>query len=172
MWVDLDEADVESDDGPLTPDERERVARFDDDVARRRWAAGRLALRRELAARGVEPPSLPVVGSLAGAGPLRFSTSRSGQHAVMAFAYRRVGVDVERIRPVRARHRIAARAFGVPDGDLDDESFVQRWCELEAYVKAIGEPLAAGFATVVADGWEVQALPAPPGHCAAVVVER
>lgn len=172
VWVDLDAEPVDQPHESLTPDELARAQRFDDEEARRRWMAGRRALRREMVARDLLPDLLPVTGPLRTAGALRVSTSRSGQHALIGFASSRIGVDVERVRPVRVRHRIAARAFGVDDSGLDDETFVQRWCELEAYVKAVGEPLASGFAAVIGEGWEVRAIEAPPGHRAAVVVER
>ena len=170
VWADLDE--VDADPADLAAHERARAERLDDPVARRRWVAGRSTLRRELAARGIDASSLAVSGPLALIGGLHVSTSRSGRHAVIAFASKRVGVDVERVRPVRVRHRIAARAFGLDDADLDDESFVQRWCELEAFVKAFGVPLADGFGAVIPDGWEVRTIDAPAGHRAAVVVER
>lgn len=82
-----------------------------------------------------------------------FNVSHSGDVLVVAIAEKgRVGVDVERVRPVRRMARVAARRFApaerawmaaTGDGASDDEAFFRVWTRKEAFAKALGRGLAA-----------------------------
>lgn len=142
MWrVDLDAPDVDL--GPLSADERARAARFLRDEPRRRWQAGRGALRTVLGGYlGIAPAAVELRlghrGKPALADPdasLRFNLSHSDELALIALARgREVGIDVERIgeRP---------------------PSFYAEWARREALGKCFGGGLAEP----------------PPSHSARVV---
>jgi 4'-phosphopantetheinyl transferase len=119
---------------------------------------------------------------------LEFSFSRSGQWALLAVSRDRpVGVDVERVKPGRAVDRIARRRFAPAEaaalarqeGDRA-AAFHRCWTGKEAYAKGLGAGLTVGLATfsvaALIDGltrcavgaWDVQQLPAPGGHVAAL----
>ena len=129
---------------------------------------------------------------LAAAGELQFSCSSSRDVAVVAVARgRRVGVDVERLRPVReplaiarsllAEEEQAALAALAPAER--DAAFLRCWTCKEARVKASGAGLGMGldgFAVSVAenvrpqllaDGFAVRGVAAPAGHVAALAAE-
>ncbi|MBQ6266383.1 MAG: 4'-phosphopantetheinyl transferase superfamily protein [Clostridia bacterium] len=74
--------------------------------------------------------------------PLRFSLSHSGDLVAMAVSDREIGVDLERLRPVRldAARRIAVPAELDYIGD-DPRRFLQIWTLKEAYFKCIGTGL-------------------------------
>jgi len=131
LWrVDLDAPDVDL--SPLSADERARAARFLRDDPRRRWQAGRAALRTVLGGYlGIAPAAVELElghrGKPALADPeasLRFNLSHSGELALIALARgREVGVDVERIgeRP---------------------PAFYEEWTRREALGKCFGGGLA------------------------------
>lgn len=131
LWpVDLDAPDVDLD--PLSADERARAARFLRDEPRRRWQAGRAALRTVLGDYlGIAPAAVELRlgrrGKPALADPeasLRFNLSHSGELMLIALAQgREVGVDVE---------RIAERP----------PSFYAEWTRREALGKCFGGGLA------------------------------
>jgi 4'-phosphopantetheinyl transferase len=87
--------------------------------------------------------------TLAGAarGELRFNISHSAEYALLAITSgREVGVDIERVRPVRRMRRITSRLFhpathswleqlNEPERSL---AFAAAWTQLEAHVKAMG----------------------------------
>lgn len=120
---------------------------------------------------------------LKGGGPVRFNVSHAGGVAVLAFAAEReVGVDVERVRPVRRQARIAervfapevARAWGALPAGRREEGFFREWTKLEAASKLTG---AGVWRTVIRQAHhelgEVSWLEveAPPGYVAALAVE-
>jgi 4'-phosphopantetheinyl transferase len=82
--------------------------------------------------------------------PIQFNVSHSHGLALMAFSLqRRLGVDVESIRPEIASDEIAARYFSprevaelrsLPPA-MRSEGFFLCWTRKEAYVKAIGDGL-------------------------------
>lgn len=131
MWrVDLDAPGADL--GCLSADERARAARFLRDGPRRRWQAGRAALRAVLGGYlGIAPAAVELRighrGKPALAGPeasLRFNLSHSDELALIALARgREVGIDVERIgeRP---------------------PSFYAEWTRREALGKCFGGGLA------------------------------
>jgi 4'-phosphopantetheinyl transferase len=110
-----------------------------------------------------------------------------------------VGVDIERVRPLRDLGRIAERYFApreiaslreVPD-DVRLGAFYSCWTAKEAYVKAIGAGISHGFHTFTVavggreppaileiDGsedaardWTVWAGEPAPGYLAAVAID-
>jgi 4'-phosphopantetheinyl transferase len=120
---------------------------------------------------------------LAGHRDLDFSLSHSGELALIAVARgRRVGADVERVRPrtdvlaiargsLSVRERRAIESLGT-DGARRAE-FFRCWTRKEAYLKGIGVGLAGGLDTdpEAAQGWQAESLLAPPGYEAAVAAE-
>jgi 4'-phosphopantetheinyl transferase len=120
---------------------------------------------------------------LAGRSDLDFSISHSGELALIAVARgRRVGADVERVRPrtdvlaiargsLSARERRAIEALATDEARR--EAFFRCWTRKEAYLKALGVGLAGGLDTdpEQARGWQIRSLPAPPGYMAAVAAE-
>ena len=114
---------------------------------------------------------------------LDFSLSHSGGLALIAVASgRRVGADVERVRPrtdVRAiaRGSLTARERRTIESCETDEArraaFFRCWTRKEAYLKGIGTGLAGGLDAdpEAARGWHVSSLPVPPGYAAAVAAE-
>ena len=95
---------------------------------------------------------------------------------------RRVGVDVERVRPdfdwrpIAARYQTSAevaRIAALPP-DTQSVAFFEWWTRSEAYVKACGEGLGAGEAHLRADPdrqWSIVAVDAGPGFAAALAVD-
>ena len=195
----------------LSDDERKRADRFLREVDRTRFAAARSLLRRTLA--GVletRPERLtftygahgkPALGPPFAARGVRFNLSHSAGRALIAVARdREVGVDLERIRPVRFGAKIARRFFSEREqyaldgltGSAWDEGFFRCWTRKEAFIKAVGDGLtfplksfsvpmtreAENEAVQIHEGsptsrhWILSALEACPGFLAAIVVER
>jgi len=144
----------------LAPDETERARRFHFEPDRRRFAGGRLALRRILAAylavapRAIElrtwPNGKPALAASHGSA-LRFSLSHSGEVALVAVAAGiEVGVDVELRRPLPDLESLVARYFSSPERAAIEavpagrrlEAFFDYWTAKEAYLKAGGDGLA------------------------------
>lgn len=82
--------------------------------------------------------------------PLQFNLSHSGDLVVMAVSAREIGVDLERLRPVRldAARRIAAPEELAYIGDSPTR-FLQIWTLKEAYFKCIGTGLMGEERNVV-----------------------
>ena len=209
--LDLPDDALEDARSVLSDDERKRAARFLRHGDRVRFIAARCLLRRTLAeALDARPERLafaygahgkPALAASFDASGLRFNLSHSGGRALLAVARGRdVGVDLERIRPVRFGPKIARRFFS--DGEqrtLDgftgsawDEEFFRCWTRKEAFIKAVGDGLsfplksfsvpmareAEAEAVQVHDGsrtsrrWILSAVDAGPGFLAAIVAER
>ena len=115
-----------------------------------------------------------------------FNVSHSGAIGLIAVAEgdRRVGVDVEQVRPDTDFRALAARFFH-PDearaiGDRRD-AFFRCWTRKEAVVKALGRGLAHPLDRFVVDvdataptcveGLCVVGLPAPDGYAAALAAD-
>jgi 4'-phosphopantetheinyl transferase len=193
----------------LDPTEHERAARFRFERDRRRFSLCRGLLRSllgdylSLEARGVEfqlgPQDKPELASAA-TPRLEFNVSHSGEAALFAFASgRRVGVDVERIRPRTDVNGLAQQVFTVseierlsatPERQKED-LFFMLWTQKEAFIKAVGLGLSApvreitvghglipagdaqGVGMLEAYGarWSLTSLPAEDGYKAALAVE-
>jgi 4'-phosphopantetheinyl transferase len=141
----------------LSEDERARAARFHFERDRRRFIAGRAALRRILAGYLERAPAA-LVFSLGHHGKpalenlgLEFNLSHSGGCGLIAVTRgRRIGVDVESIRTDFAGEDIARRFFAPAEvealvASAPDEyatAFFRCWTRKEAYVKARGDGLS------------------------------
>jgi len=152
----------------LTPDERDRVARFRFDHLRHSFVLARGSLRILLGRYlSVSPAIIRFThnskGKPALSAPayLDFNASHSGDLAVFAFTTGlEIGVDVEKIRSLTDMQNIASRFFcpeeaeeimSLPENQRT-RAFFLCWTRKEAYVKAIGEGLSAplnGFSVTV-----------------------
>jgi 4'-phosphopantetheinyl transferase len=137
--------------------EQTRADRFKFDRHRRRFVVGRAVLRRllglyldadpagfEFEYSGHGKPSLP-------GGEIAFNMSNSHELALFAFTLaRRVGVDVEHLRPMPDALKLAARFFAAAEtdalraapADQTERVFFRTWTRKEAVLKASGEGLA------------------------------
>jgi len=144
----------------LSPDERERAARFKVPGLEDRFTLARGALRDVLARYlGIAPAEVAFRYAARGK-PfldvtwLRFNLSHSNTRALVAVARDRdLGVDIERIEPSRATGGIAQRFFApaevgalmrLPE-DQRVHGFFNCWSRKESYIKALGEGLYAGL---------------------------
>lgn len=198
----------------LSSDEVARARRFHFERDARRYTIAHTALRtilgRYLALEPAElafttnphgKPSLALGRAYSGAS-LSFNLSHSGELGLVAVARgRRVGVDIEQVRPEFANGQIAEHFFSpaevhtlsaLPAADRV-QAFFRCWTRKEAFVKARGEglsiPLNSFDVTLRADEpaalvrvandpgeasrWSVMAVPVDTGRTyeAAVVVE-
>jgi 4'-phosphopantetheinyl transferase len=162
VWlVDLDTGSDSGEDAMLlSPDEAARAARFVFERHRRRFTAGRAALRRLLAAEvGANPGSLVFAYGPAGKPALtghddglRFNVSHSDQFALVAMTrLGAVGIDIEKTRSIDDVMRLAQTAFSdnelaelrsLPADALQD-AFFAGWTRKEAYIKARGDGLGS-----------------------------
>lgn len=91
---------------------------------------------------GVEPDGKPVLANAS----LHFNVTHSGERGLIAVANRRVGVDLERMRPVPNAAGLVDRFFGPEEREqfaaLPDElklaGFFRGWTCKEALLKAVG----------------------------------
>jgi len=197
--------------GLLSEDECARAGRFHFRRDANRFVVGRASLRLRLAeCLDVEPAAIRFSYSAYGkpelAPPfdrsdLQFNASHTDGIGLIAAARgRRVGVDIERIRPMPDLHEIAERMFspaerralrGLPPIQ-QPAGFFNCWTRKEAYVKAVGtgliHPLTrftvnlepgqpARLEDVDGDAaapgrWRIEALDLVPRCVAAVAVER
>ena len=141
----------------LSEDERARAARFRFDHDRKRFAAGRTAMRLLLAGYLKAKPeqihfTYGPAGKPAIAGSkVAFNLTHSGASALLAFALDcQVGADVELIRliddfPALAQYSFAPGEYqrwqALP-ADQKARAFYRCWTRKEAYLKAIGEGIA------------------------------
>jgi len=186
----------------LDVNETARALRFANADARDRFVAAHAGFRRVLGrwlrvdpaevvfARAVcvhcgGPHGKPTLAPLYGH-RTEVSLSHSGAAVAAAMSTVPVGIDVECHRPL-AHGAIAARWFTeaeqqfVGDDAASSERFFRIWTRKEAVLKATGEGLPGGLATVDLPGeggpvryverngvrWTVVDLPAPAGHAAA-----
>lgn len=186
----------------LARDEEERAARFRFDRDRHSFECTRAALRTLAGSYlGIAPQDVRFGYGQKGkpeVSGLSFNVSHAGDVAVAAFApARRVGVDVEEMRPDVELRALATRFFSARenaalerlDGDALVRGFYSCWTRKEAFVKALGEGLSfelgrvevsvEGPARVVSvDGdtdagerWSMSELAPRAGYAGAVVVE-
>jgi 4'-phosphopantetheinyl transferase len=192
----------------LSADEQARAARFRAARDRRRYTIARGMLRAILGKYlATDPGGLEFAygprgkPELAGAGQdVQFNLSHSGELALCAVTRgRRVGVDLEQVRPLENAGPIARRFFAPAEVAAFEhlpeaaklEGFFNCWTRKEAYIKALGDGLAAPldqFTVSLIPGqpaallavempgedaarWSVEALAPAPGYVGAVVVE-
>lgn len=164
----------------LAADERERAARFRFDRHRRQYQVGRGALRALLGAYLGIPaaavrfaygergkPFLAAGETIpAGAGDLCFNLSNSHELALVGFVRgQEIGVDVEHLKPMSDLEQIAERFFSESErmalrqlpAERKEEGFFNCWTRKEAYLKAVGEGLAARL-----DSFDVTLIPGEP----------
>ena len=179
----------------LSPEEFERASRLQG-RARARFTATRAALRARLAGYlGRAPAAITFRYGETGkpllleAEDVHFSVAHSGDVALIAIARGpALGVDLERVRTVPRRARVAARVLApasaamlreLPDAQQDD-AFIWAWTQREAYVKAIGGgvlrsedplPLLWPPRRCIARGWSIFPLEAQARHRACLVVQ-
>jgi 4'-phosphopantetheinyl transferase len=175
--LDLDSAGLERAQATLSPDERDRAARFYFPSGQRHFIAARGILRAILARYldrepaqfefGYGPAGKPELAPGEAEG-LHFNLSHAQGLALYAIArYRQVGVDLERVRAGYAWEEIAARFFApgevtalrsVPAA-LQCEAFFNGWTRKEAFVKAWGQGLSLPL-----DQFEVSLVPGQPAR--------
>jgi 4'-phosphopantetheinyl transferase len=162
----------------LSADERERAARFKFENLRHRFITGRGRLREILGRYlNTDPATLEFAycnhgkPSLASKGPgteIQFNLAHSSELALFAFTRAgEIGVDVERIRPVKDMEELVARFFSPRETGLfrevaaDDRpaAFFNLWTRKEAMLKATGEGIAGSL-----DSIEVTLLPGEPAR--------
>ena len=161
IWlIDLDAPGAEDGVALLSSDETARAARFVFDRHRRRFVAGRAALRRILGAEtGHAPETLTFAYNpagkplLDGAAPaVYFNLSHSDQWALVAVTHLgAVGVDIEKARPLPDVLRLAETAFSTAEREelrnvpvpCQQDAFFAGWTRKEAYIKARGNNLAS-----------------------------
>jgi 4'-phosphopantetheinyl transferase len=188
----------------LTPDERDRAARYRAGTVRDQFIAGRGLLRRLLAGcLGMPPHAVPITYILNGkpvlvGSPLHFNVSHTHGLALIAIAHQRVGVDVERTRPIPDADGLVGRFFspaeqaeyrGLP-APRRPQAFYRGWVCKEAVIKAAGasvqylegfdvelDPsrppgvLAVRHPALAGAGWAVADWQPAPGFAAAIAVE-
>jgi 4'-phosphopantetheinyl transferase len=169
----------------LSPEERDRAARFRFEVDRLRWTRARSVLRHLLGSYlGREPDAIDFASgrhgkpALAGEEGIDFNLSHSGGTALLAFAIENpVGVDVEVAERSRDMLGVAARAFGrdelerlqaLPPAEREGE-FLRLWVRHEAALKCRGDRLGA---PPKFDGLSMHDLEVGPGAAAAVALEH
>lgn len=134
-------------------------------------AAGFLAfhaLQKNHCAQGrldYEQSGRPVVEMPEGQPPVFLSLSHSGDYAVCALANSPVGVDIQRIQPVRTgmlrrffdegQREAFQQAYRIKDREFlpkeAEAAFLRQWTAKESYMKLTGTGMAAGFDNLVVD---------------------
>lgn len=184
--------------GMLDADEQARAASFRDPCDRKRFVVGRAGLRLVLAADADESPEalqfqMNAWGKPHLSGDCRqFNFSRSGGTALLAIGKVPIGIDLERVRPIPEKERIADLVFACRERDwmlavAEPERtarFFTLWTRKEALVKAAGRGLsddlrgfdtlgdhrAAGDMTAWGERWRINELRFQPGVCAALAM--
>ncbi|MBM4298346.1 MAG: 4'-phosphopantetheinyl transferase superfamily protein [Deltaproteobacteria bacterium] len=167
VWaVRLDDAGVDLERGRelLSPEERERAARFRFDIHRRRYLVAHIALHDILSGYlAIEPARLsfdlgangkPRLPQELGAGGVEFNLSHSNEMALLAVTRgAEVGVDIEHAREKFEFQEVAERFFtakevaamrGLPAA-LQRQAFYKCWTSKEAFLKAKGTGLSGAL---------------------------
>jgi 4'-phosphopantetheinyl transferase len=125
----------------------------------------------------------PSAGSTAAAPELHFNLTHSGGLALCAVSWgRRVGIDIEAIRPLARLDDLIRRVCGPAERAdlrrLEPErrlrTFLQTWTRKEAYVKMTGAGLGSLVRVDTRDSagrWQVRDLAVPAGYVAALAAE-
>lgn len=164
--------------GLLSTDEQDRAGRFHFAQDREHYIAARALLRRLLGRYLDQAPEAlqfrysphgkpELAAAPGGAGPdLYFNLSHSHGLAVYAVTHsRRIGIDVEQIRPGFAAGHIAERFFSAHEvaslralpAALQEAAFFRCWTRKEAFIKAHGEGLSYPL-----DRFDVSLAPGAP----------
>ena len=162
--IDVGDSEIARLRGMLTHEELRRAERFRVAAAARRFIGARAALRMILGrAIGAEPADVEFYFGKHGkpllpdGGPF-FNASDSGDYVVVALTTAEVGVDIELVRIVRRRDRLARRVCtdselemlaGAPEEERD-ALLLRLWTCKEAALKAIGIGLSGGARNVEA----------------------
>jgi len=174
----------------LTPDERQRSARFQFDRDRQRFIVARGVLR-ELLGRYLEtdPGDVSFVYNAFGkpdlsprfGRPLKFNLSHAAGLALIAITTASsVGVDLEYIRLQSDYPEIARRFFSAAEvdalsglqSDAYAAAFMNCWTKKEAYVKARGEGLTMPLTeNDSATRWSLYTLQPAPDYAGALAIE-
>jgi 4'-phosphopantetheinyl transferase len=171
VFLDAEDSVIARFEAVLSPEERDRQARFRFERLRRDFAVAHGVLRTLLAHYvGCAPELLRFSQGPKGkpsiaepASDVRFNMSHSGRIAVFAFARGQksalqlgpelgpqLGIDVEQIRPMDDLHSIANRFFCADEvadllslpPEVQELGFFHCWTRKEAYIKAIGDGLS------------------------------
>ncbi len=145
----------------LSPDERERAGRFQVEPDRLRFIAARGILRLILGSYLRADPMFlrfaynefgkPDLSHQKGSDALRFNVSHSEGLCLIAVTRgRRVGIDLERIRPEKADGKAAEKFFSRAETAAlralpkvaQVEAFFSCWTRKEAFIKARGQGLS------------------------------
>ncbi len=162
--------------GELSADEQERAARFHFEADQLRYIVSHSALRQILGAYldrptgelrfAYGPKDKPRLVDECGGREVRFNLSHSGDVALVAVTGgREIGVDVERIRALADRDRLAQRFFSPQEvavlerlpSESRSEAFFTCWTRKEAYLKAKGGGISIGL-----DQFDVSPVPGEP----------
>ncbi len=209
-FLDLPASQVQSLQQTLVAEELRRAERYYFQKDREHFIVARGLLRAILGRYlRIEPSQLrfcygphgkPELAGQTGGEALRFNVSHSHGLALYALTRdRKIGVDLERIRPDLADEKIAERFFSPREvavlralpTNMQPEAFFACWTRKEAYLKARGEGLALcldQFDVSLAPGepaallstngdpqevsrWSLQELDPGPGYVAALAVE-
>jgi 4'-phosphopantetheinyl transferase len=157
----------------LSTDELERAEKFRFPQLRNRYVVARGSLRMLLGRYLQRDPAVlefsyssrgkPALKGQ-GAEPLHFNLAHSHELALIAVTRAApVGVDVERIRPMRDADRIAERFFSAREAEAfrkvpaaeQDAAFFSLWTRKEAWLKATGDGISESLSK-----FEVTFLPA------------
>jgi len=147
----------------LSADELERAGRYKFDRLREAYILGRGVTRAILARRiDIDPRAIrfqySTYGkpSIEGGQGLHFNVSHSHSLLVCALTEAApIGVDVERVRPMRGARNIAERFFSAAEAERVrsappesiDAVFFEIWTRKEAFVKATGAGFSRGLGT-------------------------
>lgn len=182
--LDLSEAEVSESSKTLSEDELLRAARFHFDLHRRRYIAGRAALRSILAAyTGKQASDVEFFYGTHGKPHLarpdrgvRFNFSNSEGQAICAVMCRtEIGADLEMMRDISDYETIARQFFSPSEAEallslphgFRQEAFVNCWTRKEAFLKALGSGLALPL-----DSFEVSLRPGDPARLLSVDGDR
>ncbi|MEV0524212.1 4'-phosphopantetheinyl transferase superfamily protein [Streptomyces sp. NPDC050439] len=185
----------------LDAEERRRAAALRRPADRELYAAAHTALRVRLGVYlSVDPAAVelvrlpcPLCGGphgrpavAGGVGP-HFSLSHTEGLALLAFADRPVGADVERLPPASTMADVVTSLHPQEQTELAELpptdrplAFARCWTRKEACLKGTGEGLAGGGMTsllagtgptpLAVQGWTLQDVAAPEGYAAAVAI--
>jgi 4'-phosphopantetheinyl transferase len=166
----------------LSAFEREQAAKFRLEPHRNRFIAARGLLRNLLGCylgmdpAGIEfgygPQGKPFLAGELGDREIHFNIAHSENLALFAFSRRaRVGVDVERIQPIKDTAQLVARFCTAREtarfrelSPIDQvAAFFKLWTRKEAFLKATGEGITASLSQI-----EVSFLPSDPARLLAL----